>query len=188
MACFLCGKHGHWSRLCPDAVCRFCGEKGHTHNACELEAKVRPFTESVTQECRQEGRRSRKVIAMTWEDILYTNHIVTKPNMKKMVDDWVKAKHSMRGMVDEVALIEECFAENVNINVFDAGHLAVVGYVVNKYCDMGNPTLKQFLITMNNKYEDQAEFRKLLRQHFGISVYETAPSKRHFRKIVGGCA
>ena len=138
MACFICNVHGHWSRECPEATCKFCGDKGHTTNVCKIQNLVK--TSSNPNK--------------SLEDIFFENHITYSRTLKEDVDHYVKMKYSKRGMIDSYALCDDVFS-NIMINVFDKGHLKVMGYLVVKYCDVSHPYLKEFLRGMWKEYKEE---------------------------------
>lgn len=183
MACFICNEYDHWSRHCPSALCKFCGEKGHSHNACELQQKFK-VSVKVPEEpvSRKRYRRGHK----SFDDILYENHITTTKTMKADIDAFVKAEFSCSGMIDDVKLCEYIF-ENYTCNFGDEGHIRVFGYIIAKYCDVSTPALKEFLRRM---YRDltYTEFMNIARPYFGLTAVTSSKSTAvNFRKLTGEC-
>ena len=174
-SCFICKESGHWSRNCPQAVCKYCGELGHTVSVCELEQRYKPDVDA-TVNVPVSRTRTRAVSALSFEEILYDNHICAKSSMKKNVDAFIKAHYMKRGMVDHMAMVDAIIAHNDAICMSDAGHMTVMAYIINKYADVSYEPVKAFL----SRVQDSGEFMRLanvvpVRGKHGV----------HFRKKVG---
>ncbi len=181
MACFLCKQYGHWSRECPNAVCSYCGNMGHSINACELKNQYKP-TVSAPQPEQISRTRTRKT-SKTIDDILYENHITVSNTMKEDVDLYIKNNFTKNGMVDEYELAETLFSGDLLFNVGDTGHLMVIGYIISKYCDMSNKIIKTFLNDLKDDIDNDFKFHKILNKCGITSVMKN--DKIHFRKLTG---
>lgn len=166
MACYTCNQYGHWSSKCPQAACKFCGQKGHTAFSCPIQKECKP-----------------KIKTDTLEDIMFSNHIVPTCDMKQNVDAFVKKHFSYQGMVDYDKLADYVFGPEgmYTYSVDDDGHIAVLGYMINKYCEVSNYNVKNFLRSLRNKFpEDAEQFRIFLKTKLGV-----IPTGNHFRKYTG---
>lgn len=183
MACFLCNQRGHWSRNCPEAMCKFCGEKGHSHNACELQNK---FKVPLDVNCEPVSKTRTRRGCKTFDDILYENHITTTKTMKIDIDTFVKAKFSKNGIIDNYDLSDYIF-ENYTCNFGDTGHVRVFGYIIAKYCDVSIPSLKNFLRNMYTELS-YSEFIEISKPYFGLTVVTSSKNPTgpvNFRKLTG---
>jgi hypothetical protein len=183
MACFICNVKGHWSRDCPMATCKFCGNKGHTAAACELQANYKKPTPNTVDE-PVTRTRNRKVLTKSLGDILYDNHVTIQHSMRSDVDAFVKAKFTRNGMIDNHALSEHAFYETIS-TVSDPGHVSVLCYIIAKYCDVSNEHVKSFLRHMASDFNDFTKFHATLRSYGIAPVFKG--ENMHFRKMTGYC-
>ena len=176
--------NGHWSRDCPSRKCDYCGEHGHYASACGTLKKYKPDV-PISETIPASRTRSRKVSCMSFPEILYDNHIVCKPNMKENVDLFVKTNFTNRGMVDQYALADHVFSCNI-ISPTDKGHLAVVGYIIGKYCDVTIDSVKYFLRMMISDLNDWNKSYSIMYKWNVTPVQKNG--NVHFRKFVGSIA
>lgn len=184
MSCFLCNEYGHWARNCPSVsvTCKFCGDTGHSHNACELQKRMKPSIEVADEPISR--TRTRKGFK-TFDTILFENHLTNSKNMKKDIDDFVKATCSTKGFVDDSKLCDTIFGGQYVYNFTDEGHLRVLGYIISKYCEVSNPILKKFLRDMH-AYLSLYEYSTMLRRFLGIIIVTSSKTDAiNFRKHVG---
>ena len=175
MACFICQNHGHWSRNCPLATCKFCGEKGHSHAVCPSVGMIAKKATATEEEvCVRVSRtRSKKVSGKTLSDILFDHHVYPGNTMRDDVDAFVKENFTKRGMVDEHALVEHVF-ENTAVSLDDYGHVSVFCYIIQMYCAVSHEAIKDFLRQVSPD----------TRKKWHISAF-TKNGTVHFRKFVG---
>lgn len=174
MACFLCNQHGHWSRNCPLATCKFCGDKGHSHFACPSAGMCAKKSEDIEEVTVRVSRtRNRKVSGKTLSDILFEHHVIPRPSMRADVDAFVKENFTKKGMVDEHALVKYVF-EETGYNQQDFGHISVLGYIIQMYCAVNHEVIKEFLRQVNPD----------IRKKWHITAF-TKNGTVHFRKFVG---
>jgi len=184
MACFKCGKSGHWAKDCnrdSDTECAFCGKKGHETTSCLLQKTYKPQPSAPIPVPISKTRQ--KKACKSWEVILYENHLTVTQTYKVDVDDMVKTMFAKQGIVDDHALAEACF-DPIVCSFTDPGHLAILGYIVAKYCDTSNTILKKFLRAVALEYDDAAKFERVLKDHFRVAPYVRG-GKIHFRKFTG---
>lgn len=183
MACFVCNQYGHWSRDCPESKCSYCGVMGHSINACSLNEQ---FKKKVTISNEPISSTRTRKSSKTLEDILYENHIVIGQKMKEDVDSFIKTNYSHRGIIDDTLVAESIFGDESQIvfNSADNGHLSVLGYIIGKYCDVSNDTIKSFLRNLEKEINNYDLFRYILN-----SKFSTGPLIKngniHFRKLTG---
>jgi hypothetical protein len=104
--------------------------------------------------------------------------------MKSDVDAFVRNKFSHNGMVDDGELCEYVF-ENFDCNFSDEGHMRVFGYIIGKYCDVSNPSLKGFLRKMYRELS-YTNFMNIARPFFGLTAITSSKSNDvNFRKLTG---
>lgn len=184
MACFVCKQNGHWARECPSRACDYCGKLGHTSNICVDMKRHKPDV-PISETIPASRTRSRKVACMSFQDILFDNHIAAKPNMKENIDLFIKSNFVTRGMVDEYVLANHVFANSI-ISLGDQGHLAVIGYILSKYCDVTLDTIKNFLRSMICEMDDWDTSSSILHK------WNITPVRKngniYFRKFVGSIA
>ena len=180
MACFMCNESGHWSRNCPKAVCRFCGMTGHSTTACTVMHSVKNTGPTIQEETMTRSRQ-RKVIAKTFDEILFDHHVLPKPSMKADIVTYIKLKHTKQGMVDADALAEDVFGDTT-INPLDAGHQKVATYIIGKYCEVSNEHVKTFLRSAS----DAIDVRDITSKFNVIPMVKNGVL--HFRKRTGGMA
>lgn len=180
MACFICNQNGHWSRNCPMAVCKFCGESGHSHNVCVS----RSISKITIEDVPVSRTRNKKVSSKNIDDILFDNRIVIRSDMKTEVDTWVKNNFTKKGIIDTSDLIE--IICNTIFNYNDQGHLQVIGYIIAKYCDVSDSDMKNFLRNLMKNINDTHLFNKIINKFFGTESF-TRNNNIHFRKRVGFC-
>lgn len=189
MSCFICNQNDHWARKCPERTCKFCGEKGHHEDDCLLQVTMKRL--SVREPAQEQpeiietGKRPRRnkiPFSKTFDQILFDNHIVPRKTMKTDVDAFIKTNFMISGTVDEVALAIHVFTENI-ISFSDAGHIAVVGYIIAKYIDVSIPAVKAFLCAGANETMDEGNYHKILRSMGVTSVNRNGST--HFRKLAG---
>lgn len=162
-------------------MCDYCGEKDHTLPKCAMMEKLKPNV-AISQVTPISRTRTRRVCSMSFAEILYDNHIVSKSNMKENVDLFVKTHFHVCGIVDQYALADHIFSSHP-INPMDRGHLAVVGYIIARYCDVTIDSVKKFLRELCEYNDDRFVTRSLLSK-WNISVFHKN-GDTHFRKFVG---
>lgn len=175
MACFVCNQFGHWASTCPDRkhTCNFCGEEGHWASRCPVQKKAKAT--SVQQE------------PTCLADVLFNNHLAPRPDMKATVDKFVTTYFKRRGMIDEYALVDHVFNQTM-VCTTDAGHIAVVLYIIAKFCDITpHDEVKNFLAELHTSSTSFEDFRNMLRK-YGITPVQGQAGKIHYRKLAGGMA
>jgi hypothetical protein len=162
-------------------VCSFCGDKGHAAVACPIQNKVKN-NDSGMGEVRVSRSRTRKAMVKSFDEIMFDHHMVAQPGFEKDIDAYVKENFSFRGMVDMDAFAASVFNPNNFYNMADMGHRKVLGYAVEKYCDVSNDYVKEFLRNVCKEFP--TSYCDIMRNDFGAICVQKGTAL-HFRKYTG---
>lgn len=179
MTCFICNTKGHWMTDCPQALCKFCGQRGHTISKCQL----RPSVALQTQEIYTSRTRRTNVSTKTFDTILYENQIVSQPYMRKEIDTYISSNFSHKGLVDGDAVASFLGSDSCVYNACDAGHLDVIGHIICKYCDVSNRDIRVILKSWSSAFSKKIDYFHTLNR-YGISAVHKNNTV-HFRKMTG---
>ena len=71
LACFRCGRKGHFIAKCSEVVCRTCGNKGHLQRACNRSKRQAPKRQKEVKKVEQETHETSNLESDGSEDPLH---------------------------------------------------------------------------------------------------------------------
>lgn len=198
MACFVCNSHGHWARNCPLKInnnkCFACNQPGHWAENCPNVAKTCQFCGQDghdVSECAMKEKRMVYDDNLSIQDIMYNCALACDPaifdNLTKQVDKLVMRFCSNKGYVDEYKLAQLVFVTfDYTYNIFDEGHLKMLGYIIKKYISADNSFLKDFLYQMRVDYKGACmSFDEVVKDTFNLVIVNQRNGNISFRKRIG---
>lgn len=165
--------------------CSYCGLRDHIDSTCSIKLKAKASCGPQLIEERVTRTRSRVKSTLTLEEIMFMNHMVPAPTYKKDVDAYIKATYGHKGMVDDYAV--GSLFDNVASCYTDEGHMAVLGYIVAKYCETSHPSVKAFFDRMYNEMGNPRRFRDVLSFYYDV-IPKTNKNGMYYSKRVGSFA
>lgn len=129
-----------------------------------------------------------KIPCLTFEDILHIHSGYPKTCMHEEVDNFVRLVFSdADGNIEGDYLAHHTF-DHKGIDLHNKGHLAVLGYVFQKYCSLDMMPVFRFFINLETAYgTNYGAYKTDLVRYFGVRPKRTSIGVQFKRTKASNC-